>query len=534
MEKLIRSSGSLQKYVATPTKSKGKANSFLYSIINELFLKDDSDKHDSAPKINLNTKDYSKLDDYQVWMLVESSMKDKLAYFNTFNNEDQHLKSIEREIAGGNKKLEIMIGKKRKRKDSCHSQEEKDGDVEEKNSNEEAEELDEEDSFNMDDFEKFQENEDEDIKEKKANQNEDMDVDEIDEEEEMYDDADDNIEGAEIKYKDAFNKPKPKKPEINDKEIEDAIFAQQHGYDNTDQIAQIEDLESNMLGKKSWELQGEVQAKHRPVGSLLETNLDFKVTARPAPIASAEVSSKIEKLIQIRVASDLFDDPKRAVIKKKESNPIELQFEKSSKGLAELYEEDFNKVVGDTKEKKTPDKIEIEEMMEDLFVMFTSLTSSTFVSERVKSEMNIIKDVKAIDIQDVSKFIKSDKGLNKEFESTIGEFNPLKAETVTKEDMTKEESKKKHRQIKRKVHKKIYQKELKRKMNSLAKELDSKFEVRLSMKQSKDKQEKSNIKSNELKSSKFFGDLQNKKIKSEKPETKLSHEPKSSVSKHKL
>lgn len=530
MEKLIRSSGSLQNYVTTPTKSKVKANTFLHTIINELLLNEDPEKQGSAQSVNLKAKDYSKLDDYQVWMLIENSIKDKLAYFNTFNNEDKHLKSIEREIAGGNKKLEIMIGKKRKRKDSCHSQNDNDDIEEDEKSNEEAEPFDEEDSFNMDDFEKFQEDEDDDVKGKDKDEQE---VDEIDEEEEMYDDIDDNIDGAEIKYKDAFNKPKSKKSEVNDKEIEDSIFAQQHGYDNSDQVAQIENLESTMLGKKSWELQGEVQAKQRPVGSLLETNLDFKVTARPAPIASAEVSSKIEKLIQIRVASDLFDDPKRAVIKKKESNPIELQFEKSSKGLAELYEEDFNKVVGDTKEKKTPEKIEIEEMMEDLFVMFTSLTSSTFVSERVKSEMNIIKDVKAIDIQDVSKFVKSDKGLNKDFEKTIGDFNPLKAETITREDMTKEESKKKHRQIKRKVHKKIYQKELKRKMNSLAKELDSKFEVRLSMKQSKDKHEKSNIKSNELKSSKFFGDLQTKKLKSEKPEAKPI-DSKSTVSKHKL
>jgi U3 small nucleolar RNA-associated protein MPP10 len=240
--------------------------------------------------------------------------------------------------------------------------------------------------------------------------------------------------------------------------------------------------------------------------------LDFKVTRRPPPIITAEWSNKIEQIIKTRVASDLFDDPKRTMIKeKKENQDINIIFEKSSKGLAELYEEDWNKQYNNSKEEKTQDKIEIEEMMSDLFTMFTALTNSTFIGDRVKNDNNAIKDIEAIEIKDVSKFVSSDKLLKNNFEKTINNYNPKKAETTTKTEQTVDENKKSRRQMKRKVHKKIYEKNLKKKMNSLSKDYDSKFEVKMAMKKQKDKDDKTNIKSNELKSSKFFNNLQQKR-----------------------
>jgi U3 small nucleolar RNA-associated protein MPP10 len=283
----------------------------------------------------------------------------------------------------------------------------------------------------------------------------------------------------------------------------------------------INNIEQRLIGEKDWTMKGEITGKYRPVNSLLESNLDFKVTKRPPPIPSVEWSNKIENLIRIRVSNDLFDDPKRVSTKEKlKLNDIndQLVFEKSNKGLAELYEEDWYKEnqEGGLKEVKSQEKKEIEEMVEELFDMFGKLTSNQFVGDRIKTEMNLIKDVESIELKDVSKHIISDKYIKNDFEKRIEEYNPIKAERTTNAEMSTEENKKRHRQMKRKVNKKLYIKEMKRKEKLLMKEYDSKFEVKLAMKQQKDKIENKNLKQKDLKSKGFFNNIQENENKKSK------------------
>ena len=73
----------------------------------------------------------------------------------------------------------------------------------------------------------------------------------------------------------------------------------------------------------------------------------------------------------------------------------------------------------------------------------------------------------------------------------------------------KEEKEKLHKHTKRNIRNKLRENDKKRKMKMLMGKLDSKFEAKFAMKQMKDKTAKKNINSNELKSSKFFGNLQN-------------------------
>lgn len=47
--------------------------------------------------------------------------------------------------------------------------------------------------------------------------------------------------------------------------------------------------------------------------------------------------------------------------------------------------------------------------MDDLFRDFNDLTNNTFVTERLKNEMNVIKNVKAIKLEDISKFVPLNK-----------------------------------------------------------------------------------------------------------------------------
>ena len=522
MDKLTKNCKSLSNFISQPTRNKQKAILFLSQIIKELKSTNKTFRKRSEDNItnkstsiqdedSINNEDINhieKLHDYQKWMLIEGDLKENLSYFESFKNPIEHLKNIEREILAAEKKVEILIGKKRKlikieEMNKAENEEENESEEGGPNNEDNMDDDIEEDSFNMDDFEKFNQEIEEEDQDNEG-------IEGSNDEEEMYDE---NLEDKDdIKYNDIFKQAKKEK-KINDKEVEDEIFAIEHGYyENDSMIPKIDNLEKRMVGEKDWQLKGEINAKSRPVGSLLENNLDFKVTRRPPPIITAEWSNKIEQIIKTRVASDLFDDPKRTMIKeKKENQDINIIFEKSSKGLAELYEEDWNKQYNNSKEEKTQDKIEIEEMMTDLFTMFTALTNSTFIGDRVKNDNNVIKDIEAIEIKDVSKFISSDKLLKNNFEKTINNYNPKKAETTTKTEQTVDENKKSRRQMKRKVHKKIYEKNLKKKMNSLSKDYDSKFEVKMAMKKQKDKDDKTNIKSNELKSSKFFNNLQQKR-----------------------
>eukprot|EP00340_Litonotus_pictus_P000225 CAMPEP_0170526974 /NCGR_PEP_ID=MMETSP0209-20121228/12374_1 /TAXON_ID=665100 ORGANISM="Litonotus pictus, Strain P1" /NCGR_SAMPLE_ID=MMETSP0209 /ASSEMBLY_ACC=CAM_ASM_000301 /LENGTH=502 /DNA_ID=CAMNT_0010817129 /DNA_START=25 /DNA_END=1529 /DNA_ORIENTATION=+ len=458
-----------------------------------------------------------------------------------------------------------LIGNKRGSSKTKVQEEESEQEDQSEGNNEAA--YDEDDSLDMDDFQDF--NDKMFKKDLKAAQqtgkslqysdneasneefNEDEEYEDEDEEEEYGDNEEDSVankQAHELMYSDMYEpiKKKSKVKEIDDHEIEDEIFAREHEYStsnnkdkanskysNSEIISQIENMEENMVGKKQWHLKGEVSAKERPLGSLLEHNTDFKVSARPKPLPSAEINSAIEKMIRLRISNDLFDDPKRTVIKdgKKEDGTNEIQYSKSKKGLAELYEEDFGKTQSSS-EPLSYDKIIVEEMMDDLFTMFNGLTNSAFVGERVKSEMNVVKNVKAIKLEDVSKFVPSSKVNTKDEKSgkLLSEYNPNKSEVVTNEELDSQELRKKHRQMKRKVHKKIYERNIKKKMNNLANDYGSKYEVRLAMKQSKDKLEKIDVKSKELKSGKFFEGLTNsvkvdkemKQIKSDYQKSKSS------------
>jgi U3 small nucleolar RNA-associated protein MPP10 len=312
-------------------------------------------------------------------------------------------------------------------------------------------------------------------------------------------------------------------------------------------------MENSMVDKKPWQLRGEITAKSRPMNSLLQETLDFKVTTRPKPLPTPERNKEIEKIIKSRISNDLFDDPKRfqAVNSKSSkgnksstnnndnvvSEPeININFDKSRKGLAELYEEDFNNESNkNSKEPKTADQIEIESMMEDLFTMFSGLTNNNFIGERVKSEMNVIKNVKSIRLEDVSKNIFSEKTLGEKSKderivNSVKAYNPSKVEVVTKEELSSHDLRQKHRQMKRKVHKKIYERNLKKKMSELSEHYDSKYEVRLALKAAKDKMMKAET-SKDNKANKFFKNLQerrdNKSLKDNSKDVKESRDGKS-------
>lgn len=53
-----------------------------------------------------------------------------------------------------------------------------------------------------------------------------------------------------------------------------------------------------MVKPKTWEMTGEVQAKERPVNSLLEVHLDFNVASKLPPMITQEKTNSIEAVIK--------------------------------------------------------------------------------------------------------------------------------------------------------------------------------------------------------------------------------------------
>lgn len=514
---LYKESKNLMNFIEFPRRNQKKTEILLDNYIKELIQLNHLEFNTNSSQLYENDyeiDDIKTLKDYQKWKVIDDQISKKLSYFNSFNNPNELIDSLLVDIHNADKNYYKKINDNFQ---NSHSQIDEDI-VEETQSfhedDENENEENDEDSFNMENFEKFNEEVEEEDKDNDNDNNED----EEEEEEELdYEEYDDK----ELKYNDIFTKVKKNKVS-NDDKLENEIFNIEHSYyeNSKSELNTISNLEERLIGEKDWTMKGEITGKYRPVNSLLENNLDFKVTKRPPPIPSVEWSNKIENLIRIRVSNDLYDDPKMSTMKEeKKSNNLndQLIFEKSNKGLAELYEEDWYKENQNEslKEVKSQEKQEIEGMIEELFDMFGKLTSNQFVGERVKTEMNLVKDVESIEVKDVSKNVISDKYIRSDFDKKIEEYNPIKTEKTTNTEMEAEENKKRHRQMKRKVKKKLYLKEMKRKEKMLMKEYDSKFEVKLAMKQQKDKIENKNIKQKDLKSKVFFSNIQeNEKNKS--------------------
>ena len=136
---------------------------------------------------------------------------------------------------------------------------------------------------------------------------------------------------------------------------------------------EIERLEEKMIGDKPWQLKGEVNSKSRPRDSLLNEDLDFDLGRKAQPqTQTKEVTDEIEEIIKQRILDMMFDDvqPKRPIDSAQTKTATEdfMDYEKSKKSLAELYEEDFKKQV-----LHIPVNTELERAKKEITVVFKKL-----------------------------------------------------------------------------------------------------------------------------------------------------------------
>jgi U3 small nucleolar RNA-associated protein MPP10 len=477
---------------------------------------------------DMDSVDLTNLDATQVWALIESISKGLEKDLKHVAEHNQ--KVIMSELKGVKKQLGFLT-KKRERDPIV--EEELSNSVESCNKEENVEDAKQDDFFDMKAFNEFA---DEGLENDKGEQ------DSFDSLNEQEEDGINNMNNTnnmnnidkfdktdnEIKYKDFFDAPTLSKTanlndvEYDDNYLEDDIFnienkilknkkkeiSNEYEFINPDKETTIEDLEDKMMGDKDWHMKGEVSAKERPKGSLVENFLDFETTIKAPPIPTADYTESIETLIKSRIKEDLFDDPVRKTLKEEKKTQIEIDFQKNKKGLAEIYEEDYEKNVlklsNETEINEA--KKEIDELCNKVYTIFDKLTNNNFVSGTRKNEMKVLTNVPAIQLEEISNYVTDNKAYTK---SANELFSAKDAEFKTREEFSKEERGTAHKNWKRNMRSKLRAKAVNQKLAALTQTTGNKFEAKMIIKQDKDKKQKKNVKNSELKSSKFFSNLQN-------------------------
>ena len=509
---------------------------------------------------DLDLESLNNLDDSQIWAFIFNNSSKTI---NEFKNKSKNIEEVLQELSlinSENHEDKIdkkTLGKKKKRIEEEIEEEDEDENLED--DNKEEEENEEEEDKEGNEGEEEGEDEDEDMNEKlkkrkdksdnkdiffslkdlnnfadqfeeednnnvksapnrlkiSSSRNKQAKKEDINEEEEEEEDDNNSLYSEEqrikaeidseeeIKFDKFFDKPDKKKKDNN-------LDSENSDVDENEIFSQIKEIEEKMISnKKEWSTRGEIMGKERPKDSLLTKAMDFEVGLKAPPIPDREYTDKLESMIKQRIKDDLFDDPiKKQIINLNENKNIgdnELNFDKSKKGLGEIYEE---KYLGNEKTEVKMDEIkkECDDLCDKLFDIFKQMTNGSatpYGNKQRKEEINIT-NLPAIQIEELGNFVSDNK---EKIKSGREMFNPNKIRNKNKEEMTAEELRNIHNRKKRNIKSRIHEKEQKRKLNELTQKLGSKFEAKIKMKQDKDKKMQKVNNTTEYKSSKFFGKI---------------------------
>ena len=151
---------------------------------------------------------------------------------------------------------------------------------------------------------------------------------------------------------------------------------------------EVAKLEAELIAEKKWTMKGEVTAKSRPEDSLLEDpetmDLEFDRTAKPIPVITQEHTETVEDMIRRRIKAEEFDDlPRRVVgdVAKFHKERVEVSEQKSTKSLAELYEDEYHQADPQTEVSDETKKQheEIDQLFSSLNHKLDSLCSAHYV-----------------------------------------------------------------------------------------------------------------------------------------------------------
>ncbi|XP_007948092.1 U3 small nucleolar ribonucleoprotein protein MPP10 [Orycteropus afer afer] len=213
----------------------------------------------------------------------------------------------------------------------------------------------------------------------------------------------------------------------------------------------IASLEKELLEKKPWQLQGEVTAQKRPENSLLEETLHFDHAVRMAPVITEETTLQLEDIIKQRIRDQAWDDVVRKEKPKEDAyeykKRLTLDHEKSKLSLAEIYEQEYIKLNREkTTEEENPEHVEIQKMMDSLFLKLDALSNFHFIPKPPAPEIKVVSNLPAVTMEEVAPVSVSDAALLAPEEikekNKAGDIKTAAEKTGT--DKKRERRKKKH------------------------------------------------------------------------------------------
>ncbi|KAK1891740.1 U3 small nucleolar ribonucleoprotein MPP10 [Dissostichus eleginoides] len=174
----------------------------------------------------------------------------------------------------------------------------------------------------------------------------------------------------------------------------------------------IDELEKAALATKPWQLAGEVTAQTRPENSMLEEHVEFEQTSRMAPGITEETTLQLEDIIKQRIKDQAFDDvvrkekPKEEVFEYKKR--LTLDHEKSKQSLAEIYEQEYLKQNQKKTEEENPSHVEIQKLMDTLFLKLDALSNFHFTPKPHVPEVKVVSNLPSITMEEVAPVSASD------------------------------------------------------------------------------------------------------------------------------
>ncbi|XP_045680917.1 U3 small nucleolar ribonucleoprotein protein MPP10 [Phyllostomus hastatus] len=228
----------------------------------------------------------------------------------------------------------------------------------------------------------------------------------------------------------------------------------------------IASLEKELLEKKPWQLQGEVTAQKRPENSLLEETLHFDHAVRMAPVITEETTLQLEDIIKQRIRDQAWDDVVRKEKPKEEAyeykKRLTLDHEKSKLSLAEIYEQEYVKLHQEKREEEeNPEHVEIQKMMDSLFLKLDALSNFHFTPKPPVPEIKVVSNLPAITMEEVAPVSVSDAALLAPEE--VKEKNKA-GDIKTAAEKTATDRKRERRKKKQRKHMKIKEKEKRKKL----------------------------------------------------------------------
>jgi U3 small nucleolar RNA-associated protein MPP10 len=215
----------------------------------------------------------------------------------------------------------------------------------------------------------------------------------------------------------------------------------------------MSELERTNIEGKAWFLQGEVSSTKRPANSLLEVPLDFDHATKQVPVVTQELTDSLEEMIRQRCIDLKWDDPVRKAppdAKRQKRELEEVDTEKSSKGLGDIYAAEYARTILGVKDDdvEAAKRQEVEALFAKVCNRLDALSNFHFTPKVVADEIAIKPNVPAIQMEE-----KIPMGVSQEQVTAPqdvlkpkGKDSDLIAEAeMTKEDRNKRRNNKKRR-----------------------------------------------------------------------------------------